>query len=38
MLCFLNSMITIVGMGYSLIFAYTNSFKNDAQYVEDMAT
>jgi len=32
---FLNSMITIVGLVYSAIYAYTNSFKNDAEYVQD---
>ena len=31
-------MITIVGLVYSVIYAYTNSFKNDAEYVQDQAT
>ena len=31
-------MITIVGLVFSVIYAYTNSFKNDAEYVQEAAS
>ena len=36
MLCFLNSMITIVALTLSLIYSYNNYFKSDSDFISQV--